>query len=278
MLRQLVKSLPALSRRKKRSILLAYDMSAMVVALWAAFSTRLGMIYLPDSRSVLLSAAVSFACGLAALYRLRIYHIVLRYFDLGAVTRILMAAAVSAIAWVLFVYAVNAHITVANVTFLVPRSVAFIYCGFLFLLLFMGRYFMALLLAGADHERVVPDPDARKIIIYGANATGISLADSVRAQGVVQPVLVQWLNGKQELIRKLLAPLSAQLEGGISITPENFIADGEYVAMQARGTSKTKDGKSYNNTYCQVFRIVDGKVKELTEYLDTELVTSAFGK
>ena len=181
MLRQLVKSLPALSRRKKRSILLAYDMSAMVVALWAAFSTRLGMIYLPDSRSVLLSAAVSFACGVAALYRLRIYHIVLRYFDLGAVTRILMAAAVSAIAWVLFVYAVNAHITVANVTFLVPRSVAFIYCGFLFLLLFMGRYFMALLLAGADHERVVPDPDARKIIIYGANATGISLADSVRA-------------------------------------------------------------------------------------------------
>lgn len=181
MFRQLVKRLPALSRRKKRSILLAYDMSAMVVALWAAFSTRLGMIYFPQSRSVLLSALVSFACGLAALYRLRIYHIVLRYFDLGAVTRILMAAAVSAIAWVLFVYAVNAHITFAHVTFLVPRSVAFIYFGFLFLLLFMGRYFMALLLAGADHERVVPDPDARKIIIYGANATGISLADSVRA-------------------------------------------------------------------------------------------------
>jgi len=181
MFRQLVKRLPALSRRKKRSILLAYDMGAMVVALWAAFSTRLGMIYFPQSRSVLLSALVSFACGLAALYRLRIYHIVLRYFDLGAVTRILMAAAVSAIAWVLFVYAVNAHITFAHITFLVPRSVAFIYFGFLFLLLFMGRYFMALLLAGADHERVVPDPDARRIIIYGANATGISLADSVRA-------------------------------------------------------------------------------------------------
>ena len=181
MLRQLVKRLPALSRRKKRSILVAYDMTAMVVALWAAFSTRLGMIYLPNSRSVLLSAAVSFAAGLAALYRLRIYHMVLRYFDLRAVTRILMAAAVSATVWVLFVYAVSAHITVEHITFLVPRSVAFIYCGFLFLLLFMGRYFMALLVAGADHERVAPDPDARNIIIYGANVTGISLADSVRA-------------------------------------------------------------------------------------------------
>ncbi|HEV8717295.1 MAG TPA: nuclear transport factor 2 family protein [Candidatus Binatia bacterium] len=85
-------------------------------------------------------------------------------------------------------------------------------------------------------------------------------------------------NGKQELITKLLAPLTSQLDGGLTITPENFIADGDYVAMQARGKAKTKTGKPYNNTYCQVFRIANGKVQELTEYLDTELVTSAFGK
>jgi ketosteroid isomerase-like protein len=85
-------------------------------------------------------------------------------------------------------------------------------------------------------------------------------------------------NGKQELTSKLLAPLTAQLEGGISLTPDNFIAEGDYVAMQARGKATTKSGKSYNNTYCQVFRIVNGKVQEVTEYLDTELVTSAFGK
>lgn len=181
MLHQLVRGLPGLSRRKKRSILVLYDLLAMVVALWAAFSTRLGMIYLPDSRSVLLSAGVSFAAGLVALYQLRIYHIVLRYFDLRTVTRILTAAAISAVTWVTFVYVVNAHITAGGITFLVPRSVAFIYCGFLFLLLFMGRYFMALLLSGADRERVLPDPDARKVVIYGANAGGISLADSVRS-------------------------------------------------------------------------------------------------
>jgi ketosteroid isomerase-like protein len=85
-------------------------------------------------------------------------------------------------------------------------------------------------------------------------------------------------NGKQELIQKVLAPLTAQLEGGITLTPENFIADGDYVAMQARGKATTKSGKPYNNTYCQVFRIANGKVQEITEYLDTELVTSAFGK
>ena len=85
-------------------------------------------------------------------------------------------------------------------------------------------------------------------------------------------------SGKQELISKVLGPLSAQLEGGLTITPENFIADGDYVAMQALGKSNTKSGGTYNNTYCQVFRLANGKVQEVTEYLDTELVTRAFGK
>jgi FlaA1/EpsC-like NDP-sugar epimerase len=172
MLRPLVKRLPDLSRSSKRTILVCYDIVAMMVALWAAFSARLGYFYVPYSRRVLLSAGVSFIVGLAALYRLR-------YFDLRTVTRILSAAAVAAIAWVLLVYAVDAQITTGEITFLVPRSVAFIYCGFLFLLLFMGRYCMAVLLAGADRESLLPDPDARKVVIYGANATGISLANSV---------------------------------------------------------------------------------------------------
>jgi len=181
MLRLVVKRLPTLSRTKKRSILVGYDVFAMMLALWAAFSTRLGFLYVPYSRTVLVSAGVSFVAGLAALYYLRIYHIVLRYFDLRTVTRILIAAAVAAIAWLTFVYVTNSRITVGHITFDVPRSVAFIYCGFLFLLLFMGRYFMALLLSGADRDTFFPTLDARKVVIYGANATGISLADSVRA-------------------------------------------------------------------------------------------------
>ena len=105
-----------------------------------------------------------------------------------------------------------------------------------------------------------------------------NMADNVRFTIIGTTKYSGTFNGKQELISKLLAPLTSQLEGGLTITPDNFIADGDYVAMQARGKSTTKTGKSYNNTYCQVFRIASGKVQEVTEYLDTELVTSAFGK
>ena len=105
-----------------------------------------------------------------------------------------------------------------------------------------------------------------------------NMADNIRFTIIGTTKYSGTFNGKQDLISKLLGPLTAQLEGGISLTPDNFIADGEYVAMQARGKATTKTGKPYNNTYCQVFRIVNGKVQEVTEYLDTELVTSAFGQ
>ena len=179
MTRNLVRLLPTLSRSKKRGILVVYDVTAMAVALWAAFSTRLGVVFFPQNLAIYASAAASFLIGLTGLYQLRIYHIVLRYFDLRTVSRILSAAAVSAAGWTLITYFTRPEMMIDGLTTLVPRSVGFIYCGFLFLLLFMGRYVMALLLAGADRVDE-PKADVRNVVIYGANIAGISLADSVR--------------------------------------------------------------------------------------------------
>ena len=168
-------------RVRKRMILIAYDLLAMCVALLAAFSARLGVAYWPPNPVVPLSALISFAVGIAGLYHLRVYHIVLRYFDMRTVSRIFSGAAVAAIAWVLVVYFTRAPIWTSGAQGYVPRSVGFIYCGFLFVLLFMGRYAMALLLAGASKERPKTGRSGRKnIAIYGANTAGISLADSVR--------------------------------------------------------------------------------------------------
>lgn len=84
--------------------------------------------------------------------------------------------------------------------------------------------------------------------------------------------------GTQDVVNRLLQPLTAALESGIAVTPYNFIAEGDFVVMQANGKATTKTGKPYNNSYCHVFRIANGKIQQITEYLDTELVTEAFGK
>ncbi|MCS6925960.1 MAG: nuclear transport factor 2 family protein [Candidatus Binatia bacterium] len=82
------------------------------------------------------------------------------------------------------------------------------------------------------------------------------------------------IQGKQKVLKALHNTLVARLENGgaIAMTIENLIAEGDYVAEQARGVARTKDGKDYNNTYCRVWCITDGKVRSIQEYLDTELV------
>jgi uncharacterized protein len=84
--------------------------------------------------------------------------------------------------------------------------------------------------------------------------------------------------GKERLITDLLGPLFSQLRSGLSSTVENVVAEGDYVVLQSRGKAQTTEGKDYNNTYCHIFKIRDGRIVEVTEYFDTELVTSVFGR
>lgn len=105
-----------------------------------------------------------------------------------------------------------------------------------------------------------------------------SLADDVEWTIIGSTVLSGTSRGKQEVIDKLLKPIRARLaDGPIVFQPERFIAEGEYVVMQARGRATARNGKPYNNTYCIVCRIVDGKLKEMIDYVDTELITTALG-
>ena len=57
----------------------------------------------------------------------------------------------------------------------------------------------------------------------------------------------------------------------------NFIADGDYVVVEARGDNVTKAGLRYDNQYCMVFRIENGKIKEIKEYCDSTLVERVLG-
>ena len=84
-------------------------------------------------------------------------------------------------------------------------------------------------------------------------------------------------SGKAELMEKLLGPLFGQLKQGIHMDVVRLVAEGDYVVAQTTGSAETLDGQPYNNSYCWIIRIRDGQFAELTEFLDTELVTSVFG-
>ena len=57
----------------------------------------------------------------------------------------------------------------------------------------------------------------------------------------------------------------------------NFIADDDFVAVEARGDNLTKAGLRYDNQYCMIFRIENGKIKQIKEYCDSTLVERVLG-
>jgi len=104
-----------------------------------------------------------------------------------------------------------------------------------------------------------------------------AMADDFQWKLMGQKQWTQSFHGKQAVLKDLFGLLQARLEGNIVTTAERIIADGDYVAVEARGNCKAKTGKPYNNAYCFVFRVEGGKLKEVREYMDTELATSVFG-
>ena len=102
-----------------------------------------------------------------------------------------------------------------------------------------------------------------------------ALADDVRWTVIGTSPWSRTYEGKRTVIDELMRPLFAQFADQYKARALRVIADEDDVVVEARGTVTTKSGKPYNQTYCYVCRLADGKVRELTEYLDTDLVNQA---
>lgn len=82
-------------------------------------------------------------------------------------------------------------------------------------------------------------------------------------------------DGKQAVMRRLLAPLRAQFADRYVASAHRIVADGDIVVAEVRGRAATRSGKRYDNCYCFIFRLAGGKIREVIEYLDTDLVNAA---
>jgi ketosteroid isomerase-like protein len=78
--------------------------------------------------------------------------------------------------------------------------------------------------------------------------------------------------GRDAVREELIKPLYAQFADEYANTALRIFADGDYVIVECEGRVTTTSGKPYNNQYCLIFKLENGKIKEMTEYLDTALV------
>ena len=91
----------------------------------------------------------------------------------------------------------------------------------------------------------------------------------------------QWsrrFEGKAALQNDLVRPLFALFATPYRNLAERIIADDEgNVAVLAKGEVRTKTGMDYNNDYCFVLRMENGKIVEVREYMDSALAESVLG-
>jgi ketosteroid isomerase-like protein len=102
-----------------------------------------------------------------------------------------------------------------------------------------------------------------------------ALADDVRWTVIGSSPWSRTYAGKRQVVDELMRPLFSQFADEYTARAIQVIAEDDVVVVEARGQVNTKAGRPYNQTYCYVFRLADGQVRELTEYLDTELVNQA---
>lgn len=104
-----------------------------------------------------------------------------------------------------------------------------------------------------------------------------SMADDITLTYFGNHIFTGTYRGKKDILDNYVPVLLNRLDGPIKITVTNAIAEGDQVFVEAKGESQTKDGLAYNNLYGIVLRLKDGKITEVREYMDTELVKAIFG-
>jgi ketosteroid isomerase-like protein len=59
------------------------------------------------------------------------------------------------------------------------------------------------------------------------------------------------------------------LPTGLQLDIKSVTAEADRVVIEFEGNATTCDGKPYNNQYCMVFTLAEGKIKQVNEYFCT---------
>ena len=117
-----------------------------------------------------------------------------------------------------------------------------------------------------------PDPAVRDRALFVA-----SLADDAKWVVTGQYSWSRTFVGKEAIMNDLHGYVRTRLRDRTRTVAERFIADGDLVVVEAKGDNFTPEGVRYDNDYCLVFRLEDGKIKEIREYCDSVLTERALG-
>ncbi len=88
----------------------------------------------------------------------------------------------------------------------------------------------------------------------------------------------QTVRGKAKVLDVFFGHVQSRLSARNPTKPFRFLADDDWVVVEAKGDMIAVDGRPYQNDYCLHYRIADGKIIEMKEYMDTVLCEDRLGR
>ena len=81
-----------------------------------------------------------------------------------------------------------------------------------------------------------------------------------------------------QIIDDFLGPVRGMFnEGDPKVFVKALMSDGDMVAVESWSLGELPDGREYRNDYAWIFRLKDGKIARLHEYMDSHYVARLFG-
>jgi ketosteroid isomerase-like protein len=120
-----------------------------------------------------------------------------------------------------------------------------------------------------------------QIYADSANRSGTTFVDNL-ADDVCWTVTGQYswsrtFSGRDAVLNGLMGHFRSLFAERPRTVARNFIAEGDTVVVEARGDNVTRTGLRYDNDYYMVWRLENGKVKQIREYCDSALVERVLG-
>ncbi len=170
----------ALPRWAKRTLLIGNDFLLLSIALWGAYSLRLGELYVPPDEITLALFVLAPVVGVTTFYARGLYRLVTRYFSQEAAGRLYVTIFLAVLIWTLLLYLIGLPG--------VPRSVVIIYGFFAAAMIRISRQFAGWLLQSIPNITLASIDPRTKVLIYGAGNTGLQLLRSLRESRDYRPV------------------------------------------------------------------------------------------
>ena len=245
----MLSKLSNLSRLSKQLIMVFTDSILLILILWASYSIRLDLFYLPKDDTIRLILAAPII-GITIFSKFGLYKSVVRHIDIRSLWFLFLAVSLYALLWGLFSSFMRTDFIQEKGFFIdiFPRSVSIInwllalivivgtriFARYLFNDFIKFSYFNNRSAKNLENLENLDDSKSR-VLIYGAGSAGVQLASALSDSNVLVPV--GFIDDNKDLEGNNISGLNVHSVNNIENLINKFKVDEVLIAMPSASRS-----------------------------------------